>query len=512
MARLPQPGGDKGDWGEILNDFLSQSIEGDGSLKVDTVGAPQLKPGSVTTASIANNSVTLAKLHDVGQPNGLATLNADSKLDEVQLPERLSEVEIDNTVNSAIATAVEGFSHGNVPEIGGAVKKIQHGSADVVFTIVGDSTGQGDTTTSKRWPLLFAEGLATKFPTHTVIFYLWNSTAVAYDSPLTVGTGSSGRTITIYSGSASGETPLYSMTNLSALSPVRPDVLLISHGHNVNATSYPVDTANLVASVRVRHPGVAVILVSQNPRQLGTSGYEGQMAVRDATVTLAVRLGLGLLDITSVFQAVPDYSTALMLDDRHPNANGYQLWADALLGVVSTSASTPAKVIPVQQPVIHFPAGMFTPSAGSPNVVGSANNGSPFGGWALDPTVVESVGLMAVIPTDWEKIKVRVYWGVNAELGGNAGAAVLRVSVKPMPTSFPGAFGVTHDLGGITTRTLSGSGEQGRLNTIDWQVDTSFELTERGQNGLVVQRFATTGADTLNMDLVFYGLDLIRVL
>lgn len=34
MARLPQPGGDIGAWGVVLNDFLEQSHNGDGSLKV----------------------------------------------------------------------------------------------------------------------------------------------------------------------------------------------------------------------------------------------------------------------------------------------------------------------------------------------------------------------------------------------------------------------------------------------------------------------------------------------
>lgn len=33
MARLPEPGGDAGDWGEILNDFLRQEHHDDGVLK-----------------------------------------------------------------------------------------------------------------------------------------------------------------------------------------------------------------------------------------------------------------------------------------------------------------------------------------------------------------------------------------------------------------------------------------------------------------------------------------------
>jgi hypothetical protein len=64
MARLPQVGGDTGNWGEILNEFLVQSHATDGTLKTDSVGASQIKSNSVTNASIANNSVSGEKIVD----------------------------------------------------------------------------------------------------------------------------------------------------------------------------------------------------------------------------------------------------------------------------------------------------------------------------------------------------------------------------------------------------------------------------------------------------------------
>lgn len=39
MARLPQPGGDQGTWGAILNDFLSTSLNADGTVKQSAVQA-----------------------------------------------------------------------------------------------------------------------------------------------------------------------------------------------------------------------------------------------------------------------------------------------------------------------------------------------------------------------------------------------------------------------------------------------------------------------------------------
>ena len=50
MARLPKPGSDQGKWGEILNDYLSQSHTDTGTLKDNTIGTNQLQTNSITTA------------------------------------------------------------------------------------------------------------------------------------------------------------------------------------------------------------------------------------------------------------------------------------------------------------------------------------------------------------------------------------------------------------------------------------------------------------------------------
>lgn len=64
MTRLPQPGGDSGDWGTILNDFLSQAHNSDGTLKDDSVTSMQIAPNAVTATQLAPNAVTSASLPD----------------------------------------------------------------------------------------------------------------------------------------------------------------------------------------------------------------------------------------------------------------------------------------------------------------------------------------------------------------------------------------------------------------------------------------------------------------
>ena len=82
MARLPVPGSDAGSWGSILNEYLSQVHNTDGSLKDNTVGAAQLKTDAVTTTQLADNSVTNAQLAN----NAVTTANvADGAITAAKL-------------------------------------------------------------------------------------------------------------------------------------------------------------------------------------------------------------------------------------------------------------------------------------------------------------------------------------------------------------------------------------------------------------------------------------------
>jgi hypothetical protein len=69
MSRLPVPGSDDGTWGNLLNDFLSQSLDTDGTLKVGAI-------------SSAGGEVTGRK----GQPNGYAPLDASGLVPSANLP------------------------------------------------------------------------------------------------------------------------------------------------------------------------------------------------------------------------------------------------------------------------------------------------------------------------------------------------------------------------------------------------------------------------------------------
>lgn len=64
MARLPQPGSDNGTWGDILNEYLSQTLKSDGSLRDNSVTNSAIAPHAVTAAEIASDTVTAAQIQD----------------------------------------------------------------------------------------------------------------------------------------------------------------------------------------------------------------------------------------------------------------------------------------------------------------------------------------------------------------------------------------------------------------------------------------------------------------
>lgn len=64
MARLPIPGGDSGDWGTILNDYLTQVHNTDGSLKDNVVTGAALAPNAVDATVIADGSITNVLIAD----------------------------------------------------------------------------------------------------------------------------------------------------------------------------------------------------------------------------------------------------------------------------------------------------------------------------------------------------------------------------------------------------------------------------------------------------------------
>lgn len=115
MARLPEPGADAGQWGDILNDYLQVAHTGDGALKANSIGAVQLQPQSVSTTALLDSSVTEDKLDDavktkLNASSDGAVASVAGKVGAVTLVKGdVGLTNVDNTsdANKPISTAVQ---------------------------------------------------------------------------------------------------------------------------------------------------------------------------------------------------------------------------------------------------------------------------------------------------------------------------------------------------------------------------------------------------------------------
>ncbi|MFA5172735.1 MAG: hypothetical protein WC426_14325 [Sulfuriferula sp.] len=80
MARLPQPGGDSGNWGDILNDYLSQTLKNDGTLKDNSVTNSAIAPNAVTAAELATDAVTAVNIANGSISENLLDTAVQTKL------------------------------------------------------------------------------------------------------------------------------------------------------------------------------------------------------------------------------------------------------------------------------------------------------------------------------------------------------------------------------------------------------------------------------------------------
>ena len=123
MTRLPTPGGDDGNWGSILNDYLSQSHNSDGTIKDGIVAESKLDAavrsklntiasGGATDLSVTTSATTLVVASNTGADATLpaATTSAAGVLTATDKT-KLDGVAAGATANSADATLLNRANH-----------------------------------------------------------------------------------------------------------------------------------------------------------------------------------------------------------------------------------------------------------------------------------------------------------------------------------------------------------------------------------------------------------------
>ncbi len=169
-ARLPIPGSDKGNWGQILNDYLSQSHNPDGTLKA----------GAVTTPSIQSDAITESKLDPIVR----SKLNSSTGTQGATGSQGATGPQ--GPAGSDGATGPQGPA-GAVGPTGvlGAQTAAMDTGVDAAWIVQGDSTGDG----ADEWVVQSVQSLGAAHPNVHIKYKLWNDGTQEYGAWQTIQQG-----------------------------------------------------------------------------------------------------------------------------------------------------------------------------------------------------------------------------------------------------------------------------------------------------------------------------------
>lgn len=220
--------------------------------------------------------------------------------------------------------------------------KIEAEAADVVFLFNGDSTGNDN----NEWIYLFAAYLGEQYPTHTVRYALWDDVnTLDYAALSTISTGSGARNIDIYNASVGGLDPIGMLDARfdNAIAAIPADIVVWSHGHNVDLTTGVGIFWTGFENVKLAKPDAMTVIVKQNPWRDSSS----QDAAFGYAETTAGLYGDTVVDAYAKFIAAGK-PPGWYADNVHPSATGQeegflaavvQVWEAARAGAKAPSVA-----------------------------------------------------------------------------------------------------------------------------------------------------------------------------
>lgn len=324
MARLPQPGGDAGNWGSILNDYLAQSHKSDGTIKDNSIGAAQLQDNSVTASSLAPSSVTNAAIaNDAVTKTQLApTLRTelDAKITDSAASATFAPIAVQTEVEGRLSE--EELLSRFAPQSLGISRAVRSGPLTV---FLGDSIFQNlNTLTNPAQPLL-GESFAT-------LVSLRSNQRVLY-----------GRNAGVTNNTVQDAVARL-QTDVIAYAPDKCVILLGTNNTN-QASPTMADTMLAYENGLIRpllEAGIDPIICTIPPRTgIRTSEpatYRKQSTWNAFLHGLANKYRLLLVDTYAALAdpATGDYKAGFSGDNIHPTKTGYYAMSSAFIAAVSS--------------------------------------------------------------------------------------------------------------------------------------------------------------------------------
>lgn len=198
------------------------------------------------------------------------------------------------------------------------------GTDPFTIAVAGDSTGNAD----NEWVYLLGNQLVQRG--RSVLIHNWSIDTNSYDSERLLGAAEAPR-VEIWNGSASGKDSVYSLANWSAMVPVSPDLLFVSHGQNEpDGVALAKNTRRMFGLAQPGDHKGAMVVVLQNPRT-DAEASRLESIVKEQRLQFQYSEA-ALIDVYSAFQASGDVAALVNpIDGLHPNDAGERLWAQTTI-------------------------------------------------------------------------------------------------------------------------------------------------------------------------------------
>ena len=206
MARLPQPGGDKGSWGEILNEYLSQSLDSGGLLKPDAISdgaisdaklsqTVQIKLEKANTAlqSVSKADIGLSNVDNVSDLNKPISSATQAALTN-GLAQKISPEDVDIKIANQHALDASLYTPIEYVKLRKWYAHLARRNANVAQIVcLGDSIteGTGSSVIDRRWQTVLQNNLRTRFgvPAGATFAFLPGATITNTPFPAVTRTG-----------------------------------------------------------------------------------------------------------------------------------------------------------------------------------------------------------------------------------------------------------------------------------------------------------------------------------
>jgi hypothetical protein len=484
--RLPTPGSDGGDWGDILNAYLEVSHASDGTLNSNVVGTSQIQNNAVTNTQLdvpTQTAIAAVASKYVKPPNGIpstdltaaAQTNLTSASTAVQPSTTLSG-DLSGTIASPIVAKINGIIMPNGAPSTGQVIQATSTSATNWATI--SSTTVSDATSSTKGIIQLDGDLGGTAASPTV-------TTIGGHTPVTIVT-------TLTGGDLTGTLPAPTVAKVNGVAvtgtPTSGQVITASSSSAAAWTTPAAGAGNATSSTpglvqldgdlggTATSPSVTSIKGITLPASAPASGNVLTATSASATAWTTPAAGVTLDSTAGDIQPLGSQSAgssslAAKADHVHPTT-GLVTTTTSLSGDVTGTASstTVAKVngvavtgTPSASQVLTATSGTAaawtTPAAGA----GNATSSSPglvqldgdLGGTATNPSVVSIKGITLPSSAPSASGQVLTATSTSATAWTTPAAGVMLDStvsdIAPLGTQAAGSVGKAADAGHVHT-------------------------------------------------------------